>query len=87
MVDRLASRAMALAVAAHLRATRADLEFVPSLPPLPGAGALGGALPVTVMSVPTPYSDFSTSAWAFLTPAEAAVTVTTRPIPARDPAR
>ena len=44
-----------------------------------------GGLPVTVTSVPTPYSDFSTSDWAFFTPADAAVTVTTRPIPSARP--
>src|SRR5260221_8109613 len=51
--------------------------------PLGGVPDLGGpgAAPVTVTSVPTPYSELSTSAWAFFTPAEAAVTVTTRPIP------
>jgi hypothetical protein len=49
-------------------------------------GAFGcGASPVTVTSVPTPYSELSTSAWAFFTPAEAALTVTTRPIPTARP--
>ena len=49
--------------------------------------ALGGpgAAPVTVTSVPTPYSELSTSAWAFFTPDEAAVTTTTRPIPTARP--
>ena len=51
---------------------------------LPGVGA-AGALPVTVTSVPTPYSELSTSAWAFFTPAEAAITVTTSPTPTARP--
>jgi hypothetical protein len=44
-----------------------------------------GALPVTVTSVPTPYSELRTSDWAFLTPAEAAVTVRTSPMPSARP--
>ena len=40
---------------------------------------------VTVMSVPTPYSECSTVAWAFLTPDDAAVTVITKPIPSARP--
>src|ERR1700728_4655932 len=44
-----------------------------------------GASPVTVTSVPTPYSDASTLDSAFFTPAEAALTVTTRPIPTARP--
>ena len=50
------------------------------LPAEPAAGVL-----VTVMSVPTPYSECRTDAWAFLTPADAAVTVITRPIPSARP--
>jgi hypothetical protein len=46
----------------------------------PAAGAL-----VTVTSVPTPYSACSTVPWAFLTPAEAAVTVMTKPTPRARP--
>src|SRR6202011_4673230 len=46
----------------------------------PAAGVL-----VTVASVPTPYSDFSTVPWAFLTPVAAAVTVMTRPMPKARP--
>src|SRR5215469_9053892 len=47
------------------------------LPPFPdGCGFF-----VTVTFVPTPYSELSTSPWAFFTPEEAAVTVITRPIP------
>ncbi len=46
----------------------------------PAAGAL-----VTVMSVPTPYSECSTSPWASLTPADSAVTVMTRPMPRARP--
>src|SRR5580700_1075229 len=43
-------------------------------------GFLGcGASPVTVTSVPTPYSEASTLDSAFFTPAEAALTVTARP--------
>jgi hypothetical protein len=45
----------------------------------------GVAALVTVMSVPTPYKEWSTSAWAALTPAAAAVTVTTRPTPRAKP--
>src|SRR5215469_17302496 len=52
--------------------------------PLAGDGGFG-ALPVIVTSVPTPYKDLSTCDWAFLTPAEAAVTVTTSPIPSARP--
>src|SRR5580700_2130048 len=49
-------------------------------------GFLGcGASPVTVTSVPTPYSEASTLDSAFFTPAEAALTVTTRPIPTARP--
>src|SRR6202034_2455953 len=44
-----------------------------------------GASPVTVTSVPTPYSEASTLDSAFFTPAEAALTVTTRPIPTARP--
>ena len=40
---------------------------------------------VTVASVPTPYSAFSTVPWAFLTPDAAAVTVITRPMPSARP--
>ena len=46
----------------------------------PAAGVL-----VTVTSVPTPYSACSTVPWAFLTPADAAVTVMTRPTPRARP--
>ena len=49
-------------------------------PPEPAVGVW-----VTVMSVPTPYSECSTVAWAFLTPDEAAVTVITNPIPRARP--
>src|SRR5215469_8295328 len=54
---------------------------------LGGEPAFGGPglAPVTVTSVPTPYSELSTSAWAFFTPAEAAFTVTTRPTPSARP--
>ena len=44
-----------------------------------------GASPVTVTSVPTPYSEASTLDSAFFTPAEAALTVTTWPIPTARP--
>src|SRR5215469_8234234 len=53
-------------------------------PPLPVFGG-DGAGPVTVTSVPTPYSPLRTPAWAFLTPAEAAVTVMTSPTPTASP--
>ena len=49
-------------------------------PPEPAVGAW-----VTVRSVPTPYSEWSTVAWASLTPDEAAVTVITNPIPRASP--
>ncbi len=49
-------------------------------PPEPAVGVW-----VTVMSVPTPYSECSTVAWASLTPEDAAVTVITRPIPRARP--
>src|SRR5215467_3472070 len=52
----------------------------PNGPPELAAGAL-----VTVMSVPTPYSECSTAPCACATPAEAAVTVITRPIPTARP--
>ena len=62
--------------------------LVPTLPPAenpnpvpdPAAGDL-----VTVMSVPTPYSECSTVPWAFLTPVAAAVTVITSPMPRARP--
>jgi hypothetical protein len=52
----------------------------PNGPPELAAGAL-----VTVMSVPTPYRECSTAPCAWATPAEAAVTVITRPIPMARP--
>ena len=52
----------------------------PNGPPEPRDGAV-----VTVMSVPTPYSECSTVLCAFFTPADAAVTVMTRPIPTARP--
>ncbi len=52
--------------------------------PPPAVLLVVGAL-VTVMSVPTPYSECKTDAWAFLTPAAAAVTVITSPIPSASP--
>src|SRR5215472_5416013 len=57
-------------------------------PPPRGAGVVdaGGRAEVTVMSVPIPYSECSTALWAFATPVEAAVTVTTTPIPRAMPA-
>src|SRR5579875_3213057 len=55
------------------------LVLVPELP----VGADG--FWVTVTSVPTPYSELSTSAWAFFTPEEAADTVITRPTPSARP--
>ncbi len=47
----------------------------------PGVNEPAAGVLVTVTSVPTPYSAFSTVPWAFLTPAAAAVTVITRPTP------
>src|SRR5579875_1466370 len=44
-----------------------------------------GFLPVTVASVPTPYSELSTLDWALFTPADAADTVTTSPTPRARP--
>jgi hypothetical protein len=55
-----------------------------ALPPLEG-DEKDGAGPVTVTLVPAPYSELSTSASAFFTPAEAELTVTTRPIPTARP--
>ena len=55
----------------------------PNPNPLPFEPAVGAL--VTVMSVPTPYSECRTDDWAFLTPADAAVTVITRPIPKARP--
>src|SRR5215470_15820408 len=52
----------------------------PNGPPELAAGAL-----VTVMSVPTPYRECSTLPCAWATPADAAVTVMTRPIPMARP--
>ena len=52
----------------------------PAGPPDPAVGVW-----VTVTSVPTPYSEWSTAAWASLTPEDAAVTVITKPIPRARP--
>ena len=49
-------------------------------PPLPA-----GAVFVTVMSVPTPSKVCSTSVWAAFTPADAADTVMTSPMPMARP--
>ena len=49
-------------------------------PPVPRV-----AVWVTVMSVPTPYSDLSTSFWATLTPEDAALTAIVKPIPSARP--
>ncbi len=49
-------------------------------PPLPIS-----AVRVTVMSVPTPYSDCSTSSCAWPTPSAYALTATTRPTPTAKP--
>jgi hypothetical protein len=51
---------------------------------VPGLSGVGGA-PVTVTSVPTPYSAPSTSVCAFLNPADAEATVTTSPTPSARP--
>ena len=56
----------------------------PLVGPLPVLGGPGAA-PVTVTSVPTPYSPCSTADWAFFTPADAATTVMTRPTPTASP--
>ena len=62
--------------------------LVPARKPKPNDPGLNdpafGVL-VTVTSVPTPYSACSTVPWAFLTPADAAVTVITRPTPRARP--
>ena len=60
------------------------VAFFGGWPPLEG-GDKDGAGPVTVTLVPAPYSELSTSASAFFTPAEAELTVTTRPIPTARP--
>ncbi len=52
----------------------------PNGPPEPRDGAL-----VTVMSVPTPYSECRTLPWASFTPDAAAVTVMTSPMPTARP--
>jgi len=57
-------------------------EFLGGLLPVLGGP---GAAPVTVTSVPTPYSPCSTADWAFFTPFEVAITVTTRPTPTARP--
>ena len=51
----------------------------------PGVNDPAVGVLVTVTSVPTPYSAFSTVPWAFLTPVAAAVTVITRPMPRARP--
>ena len=51
----------------------------------PGVNDPAVGVLVTVTSVPTPYSACSTVPWAFLTPADAAVTVMTRPTPSARP--
>ena len=51
----------------------------------PGVNDPAVGVLLTVMSVPTPYSACSTVPWAFLTPADAAVTVITRPTPRARP--
>ncbi len=51
----------------------------------PGVNDPAFGVLVTVTSVPTPYSACSTVPWAFLTPADAAVTVITRPTPRARP--
>ncbi len=61
---------------------------VPALNPKPnepGVNDPAAGVLVTVTSVPTPYSAFSTEPWAFLTPEAAAVTVITRPMPRARP--
>src|SRR5208282_4345125 len=54
-------------------------------PKEPGVNDPAAGVLVTVTSVPTPYSACSTVPWAFLTPADAAVTVMTRPTPRASP--
>ena len=51
----------------------------------PGVNDPAFGVLVTVTSVPTPYRACSTVPWAFLTPADAAVTVMTRPTPSARP--
>jgi len=66
----------------------AGRDLVPARKPKPNEPGVNdpafGVL-VTVTSVPTPYSACSTVPWAFLTPADAAVTVITRPTPRASP--
>jgi hypothetical protein len=52
----------------------------------PPPDELAGGASVTVTSVPIPYSECSTVACAVLTPAAAAVTVSTVPTPTASPA-
>ena len=70
--------------------SRSWLTLVDVVSPAPKSKRPGPPAPrlaawVTVMSVPTPYRDCSTWLWAALTPAEAALTVMTRPIPTARP--
>jgi hypothetical protein len=66
----------------------AGRDLVPVWKPMPndpGVNDPAFGVFVTVTSVPTPYSACSTVPWAFLTPADAAVTVITRPTPRARP--
>jgi len=65
--------------------TSAPLGPIVTRVPAEEPGLNGGGALVTVMSVPTPYNPLSTPAWAFCTPLDAAVTVTTRPTPTARP--
>jgi hypothetical protein len=69
----------------HIWAPSGPSWMVVRLPPEPLGALKVGAGPVTVMSVATPYRPLRTLAWAFLTPAAAAVTVSTSPTPTARP--
>ncbi|MGH3160151.1 MAG: hypothetical protein ACRDNF_26765 [Streptosporangiaceae bacterium] len=62
-----------------------ELPKWPPKPNEPGVPEPSVGVLLTVMSVPTPYSECSTLPCAFLTPLEAEVTVMTRPIPSARP--
>ncbi len=83
-----ASVGLAASVLSLILVPATGRALVPARKPKPNDPGLNdpafGVL-VTVTSVPTPYSACSTVPWAFLTPADAAVTVITRPTPRARP--
>ena len=78
----LRSESMSILVPAAGR-VRVPVDPPNSKAPPPKEPAVG--VWVTVISVSSPYSECSTLVWAFLTPAESAVTVMTRPMPSARP--